>query len=62
VVLTVLAWLAVRNYAALLGVPPGSAAARWLPALYPAVAVIGVGWALAWRPAAAGVSTREDGP
>lgn len=38
--------LATRNYATLLGVPPGSAAAWILPGSYLAVAVIGEVWAL----------------
>jgi amino acid transporter len=38
--------LATRNYATLLGVPPGSPAAWILPGSYLAVAVIGVVWAL----------------
>jgi amino acid transporter len=38
--------LATRNYATLLGVAPGSAAAWILPGSYLAVAVIGVVWAL----------------
>jgi hypothetical protein len=45
-VLTVMIWLAVRNYATLLGVPPGSPASHWLPALYPVAALAGAGWAL----------------
>ena len=38
--------LATRNYATLLGVPPGSPAAWILPGCYLAVAVIGVVWAV----------------
>jgi amino acid transporter len=38
--------LATRNYATLLGVPPGSPAAWILPGSYLAVAVIGVVWAV----------------
>ncbi|HVB43274.1 MAG TPA: APC family permease [Streptosporangiaceae bacterium] len=38
--------LAVRNYAILLGVPPGDAAAWAFPASYAAVAVVGLGWGL----------------
>jgi len=38
--------LAIEHYATLLGVPPGSAAARALPAGYAVAAVIGLGWGL----------------
>jgi hypothetical protein len=46
VVLAVMVWLAVDNYSTLLGVPPGSPAARWLPTAYALTAAIGVLWAL----------------
>lgn len=46
VVLLVMVWLAVRNYATLLGVSPGSSAATWLPALFAAAAAAGTGWGL----------------
>jgi amino acid transporter len=49
VLLTVIAVLAVRNYATLLGVPPADAAAWAFPASYAAVGVIGLGWALILR-------------
>jgi amino acid transporter len=39
-------WLVLHNYATLLGVPPGSAAARWLPATFAIVGVGGVLWGL----------------
>jgi hypothetical protein len=38
--------LAVRNYATLLGVPPGDPAAWAFPASYAVVAVLGLGWGL----------------
>ena len=41
--------LAVRNYAALLGVPPGDPAAWAFPAAYAAVGIAGLGWGLALR-------------
>jgi hypothetical protein len=41
--------LATRNYATLLGVPPGSLAAWILPGSYLAVAVIGAVWAVVLR-------------
>jgi amino acid transporter len=46
ILLTAIAVLAVMNYASLLGVPPGSAAAWALPAGYAAAAAIGVAWGL----------------
>jgi amino acid transporter len=48
-VLSVMVWLAVHNYATLLGVPPGSPAARWLPAVYGITAVVGLLWAAGMR-------------
>jgi hypothetical protein len=36
--------LAVRNYATLLGMPPGDPAVWALPASYGAVAILGLGW------------------
>ncbi|HSV64895.1 MAG TPA: APC family permease [Mycobacteriales bacterium] len=45
-ILAVMIWLAVRNYATLLGVLPGSPASRWLPALYLVTALAGACWAL----------------
>ena len=41
--------LAIRNYAILLGVPPGDPAAWAFPAAYAAVAVAGLAWGLALR-------------
>jgi hypothetical protein len=46
VLLTGIVILAVRNYAALLGVAPGDPAAWAFPASYAAVAVLGLGWGL----------------
>jgi hypothetical protein len=40
--LAVMVWLVIDNYATLLGVAPGSPAARWLPALYPIAAGLGL--------------------
>jgi amino acid transporter len=48
-VLTVMVWLAIRNYATLLGVPPGSPATRWLPAVYGIAAAVGLLWAAGMR-------------
>jgi hypothetical protein len=45
----VIAFLAVRNYATLLGVPPGDPAAWAFPASYAAVAATGVAWGLVLR-------------
>jgi amino acid transporter len=42
-------WLVIDNYATLLGVPPGSAAATWLPATFGFAGGIGVVWALVLR-------------
>src|SRR5258706_3535495 len=42
-------WLVVDNYATLLGVPPGSAAATWLPMVFGFAGAIGVMWALVLR-------------
>jgi amino acid transporter len=47
--LAVMVWLVVDNYPTLLGVAPGSAAARWLPALYPIAAGLGLIVAVAIR-------------
>jgi amino acid transporter len=47
--LALIAYLAVRNYATLLGVPPRSAAAWAFPASYAVVAVAGLIWALVLR-------------
>jgi amino acid transporter len=55
VVLAGMVWLCLRNYATLLGVAPGSRAARLLPAIYGVAALIGVCWALALRHARPGV-------
>ncbi|GAA2028898.1 APC family permease [Catenulispora yoronensis] len=44
--LTVMVVLCVMHYAMLLNVPPGSAAARILPALFGIAAVFGIAWAL----------------
>jgi amino acid transporter len=49
VALAVVVLLCLRNYATLLGVPPGSPAARLLPATYALAALIGLGWALILR-------------
>jgi len=46
VLLVAIVVLAVRNYATLLGVPPGDPAAWAFPASYAAVAVAGLGWGL----------------
>jgi amino acid transporter len=46
VILAVVLWLVVSNYATLLGVPPGSPASRWLPASYALAAALGLAWAL----------------
>ncbi|MGW3889931.1 APC family permease [Micromonospora chokoriensis] len=49
VALVVIIWLAVSNFANLLGVAPDSTL-RWaLPAVYPVAALLGVGWALVLR-------------
>jgi amino acid transporter len=45
VLLLVMVWLAVANYATLLGVAPGSTIARVLPAGYAVAAAIGLLWA-----------------
>jgi amino acid transporter len=42
-------WLVITNYATLLGVRPGSAAAHWLPAIFALAGAIGVLWALVLR-------------
>ena len=47
--LTVMVWLAVDNYATLLGEARGSAAATWLPAIFAVAAGVGVVWALILR-------------
>jgi amino acid transporter len=47
--LITIAVLAVGHYAALLGVPPGSPAARILPACYAVAAAVGLAWALILR-------------
>jgi len=45
----VIIWLAVSNFANLLGVAPDSTL-RWaLPAAYPVAALLGIGWALLLR-------------
>ncbi len=49
VLLTVIAGLALRNYATLLGVPPRDPASWELPASYAAAAVIGFTWGLILR-------------
>jgi amino acid transporter len=49
VILIAMVWLAVANYATLLGVPAGSPLARIFPAAYAVAAVIGVCWATAMR-------------
>lgn len=49
VILSVMAVLAVRNYATLLGAPPGSAVALWLPMLFGIAGVAGLVWALLLR-------------
>jgi amino acid transporter len=49
VVLTTISLLCLSHYSLLLGIPPGSAAARWLPASYAIAAAIGIGWALILR-------------
>lgn len=49
VALAGMVWLCLSNYASLLGVAPGSRAARLLPAIYGVVALIGVCWALVLR-------------
>jgi hypothetical protein len=41
--------LAVLHYGTLLGVPPGSPAARLLPASYAAAAAVGLVWGLVLR-------------
>jgi len=46
VLLVMVTWLVITNYATLLGVPPGSAAARWLPGIYYIAAVVGIAWGL----------------
>ncbi|SCF25597.1 APC family permease [Micromonospora chokoriensis] len=49
VALLVIIWLAVSNFANLLGVAPDSTL-RWaLPAAYPVAALLGIGWALVLR-------------
>jgi amino acid transporter len=48
-VLTGMVWLAVDNYATLLGVPPGSPAARWLPLVFVLAAAVGLVWAVGLR-------------
>jgi amino acid transporter len=45
-VLLAMVWLAVRNYATLLGVAPGAPAATWFPVLFAVVAACGVGGGL----------------
>jgi peptidoglycan biosynthesis protein MviN/MurJ (putative lipid II flippase) len=47
--LTAMAWLVVHNYPTLLGVAPGSLAARVLPLVFLVAAVAGVGWGLLLR-------------
>jgi len=49
ILLTGIVVLAVLHYATLLGVSPGDPAAWALPASYPVVAVIGLGWGLILR-------------
>ncbi|MDG4837972.1 APC family permease [Micromonospora sp. WMMD967] len=49
VALVVIIWLAVSNFANLLGVAPDSTL-RWaLPAVYPVAALLGIGWGLVLR-------------
>jgi amino acid transporter len=49
VALVVMSWLAIHNYATLLGVAPGSKAAFWLPASYAIAALLGLVLVLAIR-------------
>lgn len=49
VVLVVMVYLALRNYATLLGVAPGHPATRWLPLTFLFAAVAGLIWALSLR-------------
>ncbi len=49
--LIAMVWLAVANYATLLGVPPNSALAKIFPAAYAVAAVIGIVWAAVLRAA-----------
>jgi len=49
VVLLGMVWLAVTNYATLLGVPPGHPASRWFPFMFLLAAGLGLLWALALR-------------
>jgi hypothetical protein len=44
--LVVMVYLAVTNYATLLGVPTGHPAARWLPPLFLVAALVGMLWAV----------------
>jgi amino acid transporter len=46
IILTVVLWLVLSNYATLLGVPPGAPASRWLPASYAVAGAAGLIWAL----------------
>ena len=58
IALFVIIWLAVSNFANLLGVAPDSTL-RWaLPAAYPVAALLGISWALLLRSA---VRTRTPG-
>ncbi|NRQ40281.1 APC family permease [Nonomuraea sp. NN258] len=50
IALAVMAYLAVSNFATVLGVPPGEALAWILPAAYAVVAVLGLGWGFVKRP------------
>ncbi|MGW3897406.1 APC family permease [Micromonospora profundi] len=47
--LVVIIWLAVSNFANLLGVAPDSNLRWMLPAVYPVAAALGIGWALLLR-------------
>jgi amino acid transporter len=49
VVLVVMVWLAVDNYATLLGVAPGTPAAQWLPLVFAFTAAAGLLWAAVLR-------------
>jgi amino acid transporter len=46
IILAVVLWLVIANYATLLGVPDGAPVSRWLPAGYAIAAATGLTWAL----------------